>query len=262
MIAPVNLAGLTAELVLGLPGIYSARVLETLCHTKSQLGQDVFALSECNMKENGYFVEFGATDGVTLSNTHLLETKFGWNGIVAEPARRWHTALKANRRCYVETKCVWRKSGVTLPFREVTEEGELSTLDTFSFSDLHATSREHGKIYSVDTISLLDLLDKHNAPDFVDYLSVDTEGSEYEILIAFDFRRCQFGVITCEHNYGPNREKVHALLTGHGYVRKLESLSQFDDWYTPMSNHHPRPNDASSVAPGTVSTANRTVHDL
>jgi len=38
-------------------------------------------------------------------------------------------------------------------------------------------------------------------------------------------------VITCEHNFAPNREKIHALLTSQGYVRKLEEVSQFDDWY-------------------------------
>jgi len=75
------------------------------------------------------------------------------------------------------------------------------------------------------------LLDKYKAPGTIDFLSIDTEGSEYEILRNFEFNKYQFRVITCEHNYGPGREEIFALLTGHGYVRKFEELSTFDDWY-------------------------------
>jgi hypothetical protein len=51
--------------------------------SRAQLGQDLFVLSELNLKRNGFFVEFGATNGVDLSNTALLEREFGWNGILA-----------------------------------------------------------------------------------------------------------------------------------------------------------------------------------
>jgi Methyltransferase FkbM domain len=61
--------------------------------------------------------------------------------------------------------------------------------------------------------------------------SIDTEGSEFEILQAFDFARYDVKIITCEHNFSPLRDKLHALLTAKGYVRKFEVLSQVDDWY-------------------------------
>jgi hypothetical protein len=75
------------------------------------------------------------------------------------------------------------------------------------------------------------LLDKYKAPRCIDYLSIDTEGSEYEILSNFDFERYQFRAITCEHNFQPAREKIYSLLTGKGYTRKFDKLSKFDDWY-------------------------------
>ena len=66
----------------------------------------------------------------------------------------------------------------------------------------------------------------------MDYLSIDTEGSEFEILAKFDFDKYEFEIITCEHNYTDAREKLHRLLTSKGYVRKFEDISLFDDWYT------------------------------
>ena len=54
-------------------------------NTKSQINQDIFVLYTLNWKRNGFFVEFGATDGMDLSNTYLLEKDFGWRGILSEP---------------------------------------------------------------------------------------------------------------------------------------------------------------------------------
>jgi hypothetical protein len=117
-----------------------------------------------------------------------------------------------------------------LEFNEV-NAAELSTISTFSGVDEHAKTRTSGTKYPVTTRSLLDLLKKYDAPKVIDYLSIDTEGSEFEILNAFDFDAYQFRVITCEHNYTPMREKIYDLLTSKGYKRKFPNLSRFDDWY-------------------------------
>ena len=103
--------------------------------------------------------------------------------------------------------------------------------DIFSGNDRHIISRQEGKKYEVQTISLNDLLRKYQAPKYIDYLSIDTEGSEYEILNAFDFSEYSIGIITVEHNYSPKREMIFALLTSQGYKRKYENISNFDDWY-------------------------------
>jgi FkbM family methyltransferase len=219
------------ELLCELPERHAAQLLKTLRVSRSQLRQDLFVLSELDFKRNGFFVEFGATNGISLSNTYLLEKEFGWTGILAEPAKRWHNDLKNNRTARIETDCVWRDSNSVLAFNEV-EEGELSTIDSFSSLDHHREARKHGKSYEVRTISFVDLLEKYNAPRHIDYLSIDTEGSEYEILSNCDFDKYEFKVITCEHNYQPAaREKIYSLLTGKVYVRKFDKLSQFDDWF-------------------------------
>ena len=205
-------------------------LLDLMKRSKSQLRQEIFVLSELRFKKHGFFVEFGACDGVDLSNTLMLENEFGWSGILAEPARIWHEALLKNRKCHIETKCVWRNSGENVPFNEVSVSG-LSTIASLSGDDLHKEARKNGLIYDVETISLVDMLDKYQAPREIDYLSIDTEGSEYDIFEAFDFEKYRFRVITCEHNYAPRRDDIYRILIKNGYIRKFEEVSKFDDWY-------------------------------
>jgi FkbM family methyltransferase len=219
------------EFIMALSPAKLEPMITLLSKSKSQLRQDLFVLSETKYKRGGYFVEFGATNGIDLSNTYLLETEFSWKGILAEPANVWKRKLHENRpNAFIETLCVWQDSNSLLTFNE-TEYSELSTLNVFSDSDFHKNSRRAGKNYEVQTISLNDLLRKYQAPKHIDYLSIDTEGSEYEILNAFNFSEYSIGIITVEHNYTSKREMIFALLTSQGYKRKYENISNFDDWY-------------------------------
>ena len=209
-----------------------SKIMFYFSQSHSQLRQDLFALNQLNFKKNGFFLEFGATDGINLSNTYLLEKKFNWNGILAEPAKVYHKELSENRNCYIEKKLVWKDSKSKLTFVE-TSVKELSTIKEYSKFDSHI--RKTHKQYTVDTISLNDLLKKYNAPNIIDYLSIDTEGSELDILNNFDFNTYQFRVITCEHNYSSNRDKIYDLLSNNGYKRVMSNISQFDDWYIKTS---------------------------
>ena len=116
-----------------------------------------------------------------------------------------------------------------------TSETEFSTISLFKNFDKH--KRDNGKEYYVETITLNDLLANYNSPLNIDFLSIDTEGSEFDILENFNFAKYTISVIVCEHNFTSNRLKIHSLLTGKGYVRFLESISGFDDWYILGSLH-------------------------
>lgn len=199
--------------------------------SNSQLFQDLMVLVVLNEQRDGFFVEFGATDGVSLSNTCLLERAYQWTGILAEPGHVWHNAIFSNRSCAIDTRCVWRTSGERLEFNE-TDSAELSTLNTFSGGDQHSSTRQFGKIYSVETVSLIDLLRAHNAPAQIDYLSIDTEGSEFNILNGFDFDAYDIRIISVEHNHKTlDRDNIALLLTRAGFTRVLDAYSHFDDWY-------------------------------
>lgn len=197
---------------------------------RAQLKQDLFVLNELMFKRNGFFVEFGAMEGLTNSNSYLLEKSYGWSGILAEPGKNYRSDLYKNRHCIIDTRCIWKNSNEKLIFNQ-TLEPDYSTLDIFSDSDHHVNKRKNGEKYSVDTISLVDLLDEHRAPTEIDYLSIDTEGSEYDILENFDFQKYKIKVITCEHNYTPQRDLIKSLLEKNGFKRKYEDISQWDDWF-------------------------------
>jgi FkbM family methyltransferase len=198
--------------------------------SKSQLFQDLFVIFCKAGKRDGFFVEFGATNGVTLSNSYLLEKELNWKGILAEPAKDWHKDLPKNRTAAIDFRCVWSKTGEQLEFIE-TPYGELSTIASFSEVDGNKGGRAEGKKYMVETVSLNDLLAFHKAPKNMDFLSIDTEGSELEILSAFDFNKYSFDIMCVEHNYTEAREKLRALLESKGYVNVFSALTQYDDWY-------------------------------
>lgn len=198
--------------------------------SKSQLFQDLFVLYLLNEKRNGFFVEFGATDGISLSNSYLMESVYDWEGIVCEPGESWHQKLRGNRNCAIDLRCVWNESGVEIVFNE-TIVTELSTIEFFEDCDGHSKKRKEGRKYLVRTVSLMDLLAAHNAPKNIDYLSIDTEGSEYEILKDFDFNKYKINIITVEHNFTAKRDEIYRLLTNRGYQRVFENISQWDDWY-------------------------------
>jgi FkbM family methyltransferase len=204
--------------------------LGIVAKAKSQLGQDVLALAQVGINQPGFFVEFGATNGLDLSNTYLLEKNFGWKGILCEPAKECHEELRLNRSCDIDTRCVYSSTGQKIQFSE-TSIGELSTISSYMNSDANRLIRKKAVSYEVETVTLEDLLSTHDAPSYIDFLSIDTEGSEYEILSAFDFSRYSFGLICVEHNFTNNREKIRELLTANSYSQVLHKYSAFDDWY-------------------------------
>ncbi len=72
------------------------KVLNFLDHSKSQNGQDLFALWATGFKREGMFIEFGGYDGVTFSNTYLLEKYFLWTGVLIDPLPSHYMKMKKN----------------------------------------------------------------------------------------------------------------------------------------------------------------------
>ena len=202
--------------------------------SNSQLGQELEVIKFYNNKERGFFIEIGASDGLELSNTYLLETKYKWKGICCEPIPKKFEKLVKNRPnsiCYKEA--VYNQSGLILAFDIYNSYDLLSGIS--DHIDAHKLTVDNNKkTFHVETISLLDVLEKSNAPSFIEYMSLDTEGSEFEILKNFDFEKYTFGLIDVEHNFmEPRRTEIRNLLLSKGYIYKGEN--NWDDMYKHFS---------------------------
>ena len=206
--------------------------------SQSQIQQDalVSTLAELSNEKERFFVEFGATDGINLSNTYALEKHWNWTGILVEPGKNWHQELKNNRSSIVDHRCVWSISGESILFHE-NRIGELSGVleDIGRFKII--ARRLKKKSYKVETVSLHDLLKQHNAPERITYLSIDTEGSEYEIIKDFDFNIYRPMIISIEHNYSQDKQSVLDLLTKFKYKQIYSDISEWDAWFIDIENY-------------------------
>ncbi len=189
----------------------------------SALGQDEWILREAFPdKRNGYFIEAGALNGVDESNTVRLERERGWKGLLVEPATPYFEDLKKNRTAQCENACLLDRE-TEVDFLEAGGHGGIPEFFSANFHQKGRATRK--KAYPLAT-----LLDRHQAPQQIDYLSLDTEGTELLILRAFPFDRYRFGAITVEHNqHEEQRDGLRALLRSHGYVLCREVL--VDDWW-------------------------------
>ena len=204
---------------------------------KSQLYQDMFASFIVGDKFDKTFFEFGATNGIDLSNSYTLERYLNWKGVLSEPSPQWHDELKKNRPyTNIILDCIWSESNKELNFFE-SDVGVLSSLENFKENDKismpgNTQARlKNGKNIIVKTISLNDAIEKQFNSKSPSYISIDTEGSEYEILKNFNFKKYRPLVFTVEHNFTELQFKIDELMYLNEYIRVFKSLTAFDAWY-------------------------------
>lgn len=204
---------------------------------KSQLFQDMFASFIVKDNFDKTFLEFGATNGIDLSNSFTLENDLSWTGVLAEPDINWIDSLKKNRpNSKILTKCIWKSSGEKLNFFS-SDEGVFSSLEDFKDSDIKsmpgntALRTRSGKNIEVETISLNKVIEEEFNDISPSYISIDTEGSEFEILNSFNFSKYQPAVFTIEHNFTDLQKKIDELMFKNDYLRIFNNLTFFDAWY-------------------------------
>jgi FkbM family methyltransferase len=190
--------------------------------SKSQLFQDLF-VDFVLKKKDGFYCEVGAFDGVTFSNTYYLEKELNWTGILCEPNTIFHSSIKTNRsKNILIKKPIFNLENVKVKLTH--KEGGRSFIS--SDHDITNDLDKH------ETTTLNAVFKEHLKNNLLDYLSVDTEGSEYEILKDLNFELYSPQIITVEHNYDKKkRNKIYNLLVSKKYKRVFKNLSRFEDWY-------------------------------
>ncbi|MFL9828602.1 FkbM family methyltransferase, partial [Rhodoplanes sp. SY1] len=197
-------------------------------HYSSQLGQDVFALAMSGFKREGYFVEVGAHHGEYLSNTLMLERDHGWRGLLIEPDPTNYATL-ATRAGTLVKKAAWSRSGEMLRFKSVADSA-LSVVASVSPGDGH--NRDSAREIVVETQTLDDILSAAGAPNIIDYISIDVEGAEVQVLDGLSLDRWNVQAMSIEHNHNTARiATFEKLLAKHGLVRAFDVVSDFDCYF-------------------------------
>ena len=192
----------------------------------SQYGQDKYFDQQIfKGKRNGVFCDVGAHDGITISNTYYFEKVLGWTGVCIEAQPKEHKKLSKNRSCSCVYGAAYNRSG-NIQFRD--NSGHTNMLsgieETYSVEHRQRLFRElqqqggDSHIITVPCFTLTEIFENHNM-NHIDLLSIDTEGSEYQILQGIDFSKVHINAITIEINY-PNSEE-------HNNIRKLLSSNGF-----------------------------------
>ena len=212
----------------------------------SQIDQDRI-LNETYFKnmKNGVFVDVGAHDGVCFSNTRFYEKELGWTGICIEPIPRVYERLKQNRDCVCLPYAVCNTDGVR-KFADISGYPEMLSglIDTYDPRHLNRIQSEifeqGGGFQSIDvtTRRLQTIVDSENIKE-IHYLSVDTEGSELDVLKSIDFNKTFVHIIEVENNYPDRFGPTHALLENNGFAHALTIW--FDEIYinskSPFTNN-------------------------
>jgi FkbM family methyltransferase len=182
----------------------------------SQIGQDKWVHSVLGDKSNGFFIELGACDGLYYSNTLFFERTLGWNGICIEPNDNYIQELRNNRKCIISNSLVYSEEGVEVDFSQCKAASSIVDENVGPFTKTTAEN----SVKKVTT-TLSNILESCHAPTVIDYLSLDVEGQEYNILSTFPFDKYKFRCITVEHNephIGNEQQMlIRTLLEKNGY---------------------------------------------
>jgi FkbM family methyltransferase len=167
-------------------------------------------LNEIIDKRKGFFIELGANDGLTQSNTAYFEKELEWNGILIEPSLIGYNKCKVNR-----------PNSICLNYACVSNEYKEDYI-LGDFQNNHLMASVNGKrlnntnsLVKVKTITLETILDKYCNSN-IDFMSLDTEGYELEILKGLNLNKYRPNFMLIEI-YNHDYENIINYLKLHNY---------------------------------------------
>ena len=190
---------------------------------KGQIGQDIIAYLCLKNKKNGFYIDIGAYDGINLSNTYIFE-KLGWDGFCVEASPKTFEELKKNRKCDLYNCAVSSKNIGKAKFLTSTV-GVLDVLDTHNTAGhkerIERESDNNMEYIEVYTITFEELMSNYKNINHIDFMSLDIEGGELDVLRSIDFDKYSFGLITVEYN--ENYNEILELMNSKGYKKLMDN---------------------------------------
>lgn len=191
----------------------------------SQHGEDCLLWQFFEQKSRGYYVDVGAFDGVHLSNTYTFELA-GWSGLCVEPLPDMFARCQQHRpgAACVNMACIADATQTQVTFY-VEALGLLSGVQPDREADVQRRYERRGlhfegfQTISVQACTLTSLLDAY-VPNgtSIDFISIDVEGTELDVLRGLDFTRYRPRLFILEANTSAQREALLAFMQDVGYV--------------------------------------------
>jgi FkbM family methyltransferase len=206
-------------------------------HSLNKLDEN---LSNLLPHRNGYYVEIGANDGISQSNTLYFERKKNWSGILVEPDKHNFRLLMKNRRKsnkFFNCACVnfeFKESFIEFIYSNlmsvtVNDESDFDKFNTHALSGMKFLAKDEIiETYLVPAVNLESILDQASAPYLMDFFSLDVEGNELDVLKGLNHNKYRFKYILVETNEFVtissflNNAKYHFMekLSHHDYLFK------------------------------------------
>lgn len=203
---------------------------------------------------NGSFVEIGANDGITFSQSLYFEESLGWRGVCIEPQPRKFKSLLSNRPL-----CKNLNVGVSNLF------GKSVFLQINGYSDMLSSFEEYITPERWDrinretashpgqtmeripvTFAPLSLLLPYLDLTRIDYMSIDTEGNEYEVLLSIDWKSTSIYLLFIESGPDSKDQRIRKMLSTLRYEEKdqignnLVFVDTSSPWSHPQNAPHPQ----------------------
>lgn len=189
---------------------------------KSQYKQDKFLDSVVfSKKKNGFFLDIGAHDGETYSNSFFFEKYRKWQGVCVEPNPHVYNKLIKIRNSFNYNACIGNENKI-VDFSKIEGYSEMLSGVTSSYNKEHLDrikkeiTKFGGKVEVIksEMILLEDIVELKNK--IIDFISIDTEGNELDILKSINYKNHHISCIVVENNY--NNIEIDNLLTSKGFL--------------------------------------------
>jgi len=201
----------------------------------SQDGQDKYL--ETNIfkgLKNGFFVDVGAHDGISINNTLYFERYNGWTGINIEPIETVYNKLVVNRPFCININCAVSNTDGNSEF--ILNKGYTEMISGLknSYDERHMSrlKKENNmtdsttEIITVCTKKLETIFNEKNIKH-VNYISIDVEGGEFDVIKSINFDKVFIDVIGFENNYSDVSVPIVAYLKSKNFEICHKSMDIF-----------------------------------
>ena len=197
---------------------------------REELAEQLLVRQFLDVKSAGFFVEVGANDPFKMSQTWHLAQK-GWKGILVEPIPELCQELRGKRKdsIVIEAACGAPSDPSSATFTIAKDCGK-STLSS-SFLDSKENVASHIKV----NVQTLNQILSSEMVGNIDFVSIDVEGTQHNVLRGFDLQRWRPRLLLVEDHLLDT--KTHRLILSQQY--QLVKRTLFNNWYIPSGETAP-----------------------